>query len=135
MTLTQKCLILPLIGAILLDSGCASVIKGTHQNVRIATDPVTGANCRVSNSKGIWEVKQTPSIIKVHRDADPLVLVCKKRHYRNSRKEVNSHFNGVTMGNFLLGGPIGAGVDAVDGADYSYPKAINVSMHRRHARA
>ena len=108
-------------------SGCASVIKGTYQPVAISSPPVDGANCTFYNSEGTWS-GTTPSVVRVHRTKNDLKIVCKKDGYQEATKVVESHFNGATAGNIILGGGVGIVVDAATGADYSYPESVEVPM-------
>ena len=48
-------------------TGCASVVKGVNQSVSVRTMPVTGTSCRLSNSKCVWCVPETPGSVLVHR--------------------------------------------------------------------
>lgn len=49
-----------------------------------------------------------------------------------------SNYNSASLGNVIAGGLIGAGVDAADGASYSYPDSVTVAMfktHRHHKKS
>jgi len=108
-------------------SGCATVIKGTVQPVALSSPPVEGANCMLYNSEGTWSAV-TPSVVRVNRTKNDLKIVCKKDGYQDATKVVESHFNGATAGNIILGGGVGIVVDAATGADNSYPEAVEVPM-------
>lgn len=108
-------------------SGCATIIKGTTQQVALSSPPIEGANCTLTNSEGTW-FAVTPTSVRVHRTKNDMTIVCKKGGYQDGTKIVESHFNGATAGNILLGGGIGIGVDAASGADNSYPEVVEVPM-------
>lgn len=108
-------------------SGCASVIKGSHQFVAVISPPVSGAACTLYNTEGSYAVT-TPNAVKVGRTKNDLTVICRKDGYRDSTKIVESHFNGATAGNVLIGGLVGITVDAATGADNSYPETIEVPM-------
>ncbi|NOT42949.1 MAG: hypothetical protein HOP13_20920 [Alphaproteobacteria bacterium] len=110
--------------------GCATVVKGTKQDVAISTDP-PGASCMVSrNGAEVAMIAQTPGIVQVSRDRAALVVSCTKapEFAAPATQTVDSKFNGATLGNILLGGVVGVVVDASTGANYSYPEQVAVSL-------
>jgi hypothetical protein len=118
-----------LMGSLL--TGCATVVNGTNQKVDISTPPTTNAQCDLSNSKGKWHVDSTPATIKVHRAFGQLTAVCSKRGYHTATRTFDSNTKKMVFGNAIAGGLIGAGVDAADGAAYSYPNKLVVPMKKR----
>jgi uncharacterized protein YceK len=116
-----------LVAAMLL-TGCASITNGTTQTIALSTSPVQKAHCTLQNSKGSWAVPATPASVKVHRSFGNLTIKCRK-HALQGKKVVESSTKKMVFGNALFGGVIGAGVDASDGAAYSYPNQVNVRMH------
>ncbi len=121
-------IVLPFTGFL---GGCATIIKGTKQSVRVITPPVTNAHCMLANSRGKWYIPHTPGSVKVHRDKSDLRIVCQKPGRRTSKKSVNSKTSLATAGNVLAGGIIGMGIDAASGADFYYPKQVSVPMSKR----
>lgn len=108
--------------------GCASVLNDRHQLVQVDTYPVRGANCAMENSKGSFLVKDTPNSTMVHKAWGDLTVICSKTGCPSVSKVVKSSSDGATWGNILLGGGIGAVVDAKTGAGYSYPNTVHVPM-------
>ncbi|HEY2071716.1 MAG TPA: hypothetical protein VGG48_19305 [Rhizomicrobium sp.] len=108
-------------------SGCATIINGTTQSVSISTPPVAGAQCTLTSSEGTWYVT-TPGSVTVHKTKNDLNATCKKDGYQDATTVIPSKFNATTVGNVLLGGVIGIGVDAASGANYSYPDATEIPM-------
>lgn len=109
-------------------SGCASIVSGTTQNVSVETPPVTGATCESKNNKGTWLVQATPGSVIVHKSTQPLLVSCKKSGHKIGYQTFQSNTEGMIAGNLLLGGPIGAGVDAATGAAFDYPASLIVPM-------
>jgi hypothetical protein len=108
--------------------GCATVVKGTSQNISVDTNP-QGATCTVTrNGSQIAVVQQTPGKVEVGRDKGALVVACTKAEMAPASQTVDAKFNGATFGNILLGGVVGAVVDASTGANYSYPEQISVDF-------
>lgn len=109
--------------------GCATVIKGTTQTVNVTSPPVRGARCVLTTSDGYWDVI-TPGSLTLPRSGDDLSVVCIKRGFKDSSQTITSHFNFVTLGNLAIGGLVGVTVDAVSGANDSYPRDIEIPMER-----
>jgi hypothetical protein len=110
--------------------GCASVINGVTQSVSVTTPPTQKAACVLSNNKGKWYLPSTPGTIVVHRSYNDLNVACQKPGYQNANLSVKSKANAMVAGNILIGGIIGAGVDAADGAAFHYPKIITLPMQK-----
>lgn len=108
-------------------SGCATIIKGTHQSISVNTTPVDGAKCTLVNSEGTYYVT-TPGTVTVDKTKSDLQITCTKEGYADGHAVGVSHFNGTTAGNILLGGVIGLGVDAASGADNEYDNLITVPL-------
>lgn len=108
-------------------SGCASIVKGSSQSVAIETPPVTGASCILSSTQGNWTVI-TPGVAQVQKSKEDIQVHCKKDGYQDAVAMIPSNFAGWTLGNLLLGGVIGVGVDAATGAINEYPHSFQVPM-------
>ncbi|HEY7978753.1 MAG TPA: TonB family protein [Rhizomicrobium sp.] len=108
-------------------SGCASVIKGSSQTIAIATPPTSGANCLLTSKEGNWPVV-TPGVVKVERSKEDIVIRCTKPGWQDATQTIPSNFEGWTVGNLLIGGIIGIGIDAATGAINEYPHTYNVAM-------
>ncbi|MBS0470506.1 MAG: translation initiation factor 2 [Proteobacteria bacterium] len=108
-------------------SGCASIIKGSTQSIAITTTPVSGANCNLTSKEGNWPVV-TPGVVKVDKTKEDITIRCTKDGYKDAMSTIPSDFQGWTLGNLLLGGIIGVGVDAATGAMNEYPHSFNVPM-------
>lgn len=116
-----------LVSFMLLLSGCASIITGDSEDIAISTTPESGAKCEVSNSRGKWQVASTPQTITVKRSSSNLVVQCSKNGSTGARS-ISTSIKSTAAGNLLLGGVIGAGVDAATGAAFDYPDNIIVAM-------
>ena len=112
-------------GALL--SGCASIVNGTSESIAITTPPTTGATCELSNGVGTWTVT-SPGAVTVDRSKHDAQITCKKDGFQDASATIPSDFEGWTLGNLLIGGVIGIGVDAATGAMHNYPHAFAVPM-------
>jgi hypothetical protein len=110
-------------------SGCATIIKGTTETVNVTSPPVRGARCVLTTADRYWDLI-TPSSVRLPRSGDDLSVVCTKRGFKDSAETIPSHFNFVTLGNLVIGGMVGVTVDAVSGANESYPADIALPMER-----
>jgi len=131
--LRTSCCSLILAASVLL-TGCASIVSGTTQIVSVDASldgaPVMGAKCTLTNSKGVFYVT-TPGTVPVHRDYADLAVACAKDALPPGSATVKSSVKGMAAGNILLGGVIGAAVDASSGAAYDYPDTLHLVMGQR----
>lgn len=121
--------LLPVI-AILVLSGCATVTRGSKEAFAIETDPV-GAKADVTDARGMVSC-HTPCSVKVKRRG-PLHIVITKEGYEVLQSTVSSSIDGGgaagMAGNVLVGGLIGAAVDAGSGAMHSHkPNPLVVKL-------
>ncbi len=111
-------------------SGCASVVKGSSQSIAIETPPTTGANCTLKSKEGSWQVT-SPGVVKVQKSKEDIQAVCSKPGWQDGVATIPSNFEGWTVGNLVLGGIIGVGVDAATGAINHYPNSFQVPMQEQ----
>ncbi|ABS77258.1 hypothetical protein [Coxiella burnetii] len=115
---------------LMLLTGCASIVNGTHQSVQVVTPPVSGASCLLSNNKGKWYLKSTPGYVTVHRAYAPLAVSCHKKGYLPANRLVHSKTKSMAFGNLVFGGIVGAGIDTANGAAFDYPDSIILPMQK-----
>ena len=103
---------------ILFLTGCASITRGTSEVFVIQTTPV-GASVALSNGLSCT----SPCSLKVKRRGD-FVVTISKDGYETVTSSISSSIDtggGAAMaGNVILGGVIGAGIDAGTGAMHSH---------------
>lgn len=114
-------------------SGCATITRGTSESFVINTNP-PGAEAHLSN--GLF--CKTPCSVKVKRRGDFTVKITKDG-YEPVEAVVTSSIDGGgaagMAGNVILGGVIGAGVDAGSGAMHSHkPNPLEVTLVRLDSR-
>jgi hypothetical protein len=106
-----------------ITSGCASVVKGRHQDVPVSSDP-SGADIILNNVI----VGTTPADVRMERKRDHLLTI-EKKGYAPSSIPVLRSVGGAVWGNIIAGGLIGWGVDAMTGAQYNLkPETVNVRL-------
>jgi hypothetical protein len=72
----------------------------------------------------------TPGAVQVPKTRYKLTATCSAEGYRTTTVEIGANFEPWAIGNVLLGGFIGFGVDWSTGAMHEYPDAYTVHMER-----
>ena len=110
--------------------GCASVTRGTTENISIATTPA-GATAEISGLD-IPTACVTPCVVQAKRNADITVAISKEGYEPQViplTKEVTVTGAAGFAGNILLGGLVGMGVDAAMGAALDHkPNPVTVTL-------
>jgi hypothetical protein len=115
-------------------SGCATIVSGTSQTIAISTPPADGATCTLSGGDDEQAQVTTPGVVTVPRSKHDIQVDCKKPGWKEATGTIPSHFAGATLGNVLIGGAIGVGIDAASGAANHYPHAFRVPMTKEAAQ-
>ncbi len=109
----------------LLFSSCATIISGSKQNVKFASNP-SSASIFIDEV----EVGKTPFEIKLARKSEHSVLI-KLDGYQTYQTNLTKEFNAWYLGNILIGGLIGLIIDPITGAIYNLsPSEINAQMNK-----
>jgi hypothetical protein len=108
-------------------SGCATIVDGSSQSVSVSTTPTQGAACTLTNSEGTWYLT-SPGSVQVHKTKNDLTVTCTKDGFQPGSQVAVSNFGGATFGNVILGGGVGAIVDAASGANYYYNSPLIVPL-------
>lgn len=116
-----------LIATTFLIQGCATITRGTTEVLIVETTPA-GADVQVSNGLHC----KSPCSLELKRK-NPVVLDITKAGYEDVKVNVLSEVAGAgaagMAGNVVLGGIIGAGVDAASGAmNKLTPNPVKVTM-------
>lgn len=117
-----------LVTSAVLTGGCATIVKGTTQDINVTTDPA-GAACELKTAgTPLGSVSPTPGTLQVKKGRGDIEVVCKKAGYVDASGVVSSSLQGWTFGNILLGGVIGVVIDAGSGAIREYESEIYVKL-------
>ena len=104
-------------------SGCATIVSGTNQKLSVSSQP-SDATAKVDNNLSA----KTPAVFTLERKSDHTIEISKEG-YKTATIMIKRTFNGMATGNLLLGGIIGAGVDAASGATSKLiPERIDVML-------
>ena len=117
-----------LMAAAILLVQCATIIKGTKQDVRLNSNP---SNAVISiKTVGDMEVYngRTPCMVNLKRGQDYKVSI-KFEGGQEQTVMINKEFNMWFLGNLLCGGVIGFIVDGIDGAMWKLePNDLMINM-------
>jgi hypothetical protein len=109
-------------------SGCASIVSGTSQEIKVVTNP-PGANCQfVREGSVIARVDNTPGGVTIRKTKHDITLKCNKEGYQEATYLNHSGADGATFGNIILGGGIGWAIDSASGSDNKYTGEVNVTL-------
>jgi hypothetical protein len=108
-------------------SGCATITRGTTDQVQIVSDP-SGADARTS----LGQTCVTPCTLQMSRK-DEFTVTISKPGFTEENVPVKTQIagNGAAgfAGNVLLGGIVGMGADAYTGATLEHvPNPVSVSL-------
>src|SRR5205085_12537694 len=101
---------------------------GQNQPLSVDTPGCGGATCKLINDKGTWYVNATPGTVTVLRAYGDMTVTCEKGEYRSNPHQFASSTKAMAFGNILIGGLIGAAVDAGTGSAYDYPMLLTVGL-------
>lgn len=109
-------------------AGCATLVEGTSQPMAINTTP-PGASCAVEQgAQHAGTVAPTPGSLTLSKSREDLAVTCTKAGFQTATVQYKSEFVGTTFANFLVGGAVGFIVDAASGANFKYPKQIDLGL-------
>jgi hypothetical protein len=112
----------------ILLSGCSTIVKGTEQQVSIATPGVPGATCQLTSPAVGTRTVQTPANIVLPKSKHNVAVSCTAQCYSPGVGTLGSHTEVMTAGNVIFGGLIGLGIDAASGAMNTYDSSVEVVM-------
>ena len=116
------------LGGLLALGGCATVVKGSSQNVTVITDP-PGASCVFRRGGvNIGVINPTPGTLAIDKSSVAIDVRCTKQGYAEAAGSVGSHFQAMTFGNVIFGGLIGIAVDASSGAASEYEPEFTLTL-------
>lgn len=107
---------------------CATLVKGTTQQIALNTPGVPGASCTLVSSAIGTKIVTTPATLVLDKSQDSIAVTCKKECYQDGVAIIASNTEAMTAGNIIAGGVIGLGVDAASGAMNKYNADNQVAM-------
>lgn len=108
--------------------GCATVLTGTSQQIRVATEPPGAACTATRNGEVVATLAATPGAFEVGKGVGHVKIACRKPGYLEAVATAASHLNTSTLWNHAGPGIIGLGVDSASGAMYRYAGVVELRM-------
>jgi len=106
-----------------LGSGCASMLSDSTQLIMVETPDCPAAQCKLSNSKGSYMVKETPETIPVNKAYGDLSISCSKDG-NSEKNSVESSSTGLIWVNIIGPWLVGAAIDSATGKGFEYKERI-----------
>ena len=114
--------------AMLVLSGCATIITGTSQGITLESDP-SGAACSITrDGQKLASVNSTPTQVMLSKGWSDLSVDCTREGSAPSKTAIPSTFQPWALANILLGGIIGFIVDGASGAITEYPTIVETFL-------
>ena len=112
MNKTNRTLSAVMIGV--LTAGCASIIHGSRQDIRVTSNP-SGAVVRVNLNN---QATTTPGIVTLNRKEIGYALTFEKQGYKPVEVSLRRTVDGWLFGNIIFGGLVGIVIDFASGSAY-----------------
>lgn len=126
MTMLRSVLVVACVSCVL--ASCATLTKGTTQQVSINTPGAVGAQCTLSSSAIGSKIVTTPAVIELSKSQDAIAVTCRKACFQDGIGIISSNTESMAAGNLLFGGVVGLGIDAASGAMNKYNADNQIAM-------
>lgn len=114
--------------ALALLCGCATITRGTTQNISVDTPGAAGAKCVLKSSSIGTRNIVTPATLELEKGQEGITVRCQKECFQDGAGVIASNVEGMVAGNIIAGGVIGLGVDAATGAMNKYASDTSIYM-------
>ena len=112
---------------VLLLAGCSSIVNDSHVPMTLSFSDNSAGECSLKNKRENYKTSM-PATISVRRSDDSLVFDCKTVDGRSASGSIPSEFGGIMAGNIILGGGIGALIDAESDKHRNYPSSFVIPV-------
>lgn len=109
-------------------TGCATIVKGTTQAVAVESPGAPGAQCELSSDGIGTQTLVTPATLVLEKSQHNISVTCRKACFQDDVGIIASYGESMAVGNVLVGGVIGLGVDAATGAMNKYADRTTIVM-------
>ena len=111
-------------------SACSTLTKDSHVPMNLSFSDNSAGNCGLRNKRESYSVK-IPGTESIRRSDDPLRYDCKTKDGRKATGAINSKIGNSMAGNIILGGGVGAIIDANDDMHREYPGHLVIPVVAR----
>lgn len=108
-------------------SGCSTLVNESHLPINLSFSDNSAGECSLRNKRESYKV-QIPSSALVRRSDDPLVYECTTEDGREAYGSILSDIGQTMAGNIILGGGIGAIIDANNDMHREYPSSFVIPV-------
>lgn len=115
------------LGTMVMLAGCATMVKGTSQQISLDTPGFPGAECTLRSKDFGTRKVVTPANFELPKSKHDIAVECRKGCARGAGT-IASNLEGMTAGNIVAGGVVGFGVDAATGAMNKYNENNQIAM-------
>ena len=116
-----------MLGGLVVLAGCATMVKGTSQQVSLNTPGYPGTECTLKSKDFGTRKVVTPASFELPKSKHDIAVECRKGCARGTGT-IASNLEGMTAGNIVAGGVVGFGVDAATGAMNKYNENNQIAM-------
>ena len=113
--------------SVLLLAGCSSIVNDSHVPMTLSFSDNSAGECSLKNKRENYKTSM-PATISVRRSDDALVFDCKTVDGRPASGSIPSEFGGMMVGNIIVGGGIGALIDAESDKHRNYPSSFVIPV-------
>ena len=118
-----------MLGSLVALAGCATMVKGTSQQISLDTPGYPGAECTLRSKDFGSRKVVTPATFELPKSKHDISVECRKGCARGTGT-IASNLEGMTAGNIVAGGVVGFGVDAATGAMNKYNENNQIAMSK-----
>lgn len=101
-------------------SACSTLTKDSHVPMNLSYSDNSAGDCSLKNKRESYSV-EIPGTENIRRSDDPLVYDCTTQDGRTAKGAIVSTVGASMAGNLILGGGIGAIIDATNDYHREYP--------------
>lgn len=109
-------------GLLLSAASCATIVTGSHDNVKIESDPAGAVFETNSGQRGT-----TPAVVTI-ADSEVLRVTVRQVGFADASAQLEPRMSGWVAGNLLLGGLIGLAIDFISGQFRTHDDRVFVKL-------
>jgi hypothetical protein len=113
-----------------LTSACSTLTKDSHVPMNLSFSDNSAGNCSLQNKRESYSVA-IPGTENIRRSDDSLRYDCKTKDGRPAKGSIASKVGNSMAGNIILGGGIGAVIDATNDYHREYPRQFVIPVVAR----
>jgi len=113
---------------LLSTTGCASLFGGTHQSIAVSSTPPQASCALTRDGAVIGKVESTPGSVDIRKGNKDIAVSCEKPGYQIGRAQDEADLDAWFIGNAVIGGLLGIGIDYATGAINKYDGQVTVAL-------